>query len=457
MADTVTESMLQRRPETPPNRITLPTKHILPPPSSLPHHDPVTIPHSLRPGHLNLETFSPVNQNGSFEFDRVLKSAKVHQRVKKKGAFKPSWKPAQLVLRPNILSLYKDEDATELWASINLSDVTAVAPVRKTNTQNVFGIFSPSKNYHFQGLSTQDSADWVMRIRKEAPIDADEEFFLASPENKQAQKNDQSTHYETSDLSDAFDERTSSPEPSYGSLRARKGRSRASTAQRIPSQIHEYSGNEMMTSYSDFSDTAPAGSLAQNKMGLSPGQLSTGQSMNPPNSSVTAATSPPSRPNALRNASQVSIHEAAHPNNPYPSSTQTQDPSRVIKQGWLLVLRRSSGVRTWKRLWVVLRPKSLCFYKTEAEYAVVKLIDVSTIINAADIDPVSRNKTSCFQVILEDKTYRFACSGEEDLNAWLGSLKSVLVRMKRERGKSEPGTRETGIASTAQGMSDLTM
>lgn len=36
-----------------------------------------------RSGHLNLDTFSPVNQNGSFEFDRVLKSGEVHKRTRK--------------------------------------------------------------------------------------------------------------------------------------------------------------------------------------------------------------------------------------------------------------------------------------------------------------------------------------------------------------------------------------
>lgn len=37
-----------------------------------------------RNGHVNLDTFSPVNENGSFEFDRVLKTGKVHRRVKHK-------------------------------------------------------------------------------------------------------------------------------------------------------------------------------------------------------------------------------------------------------------------------------------------------------------------------------------------------------------------------------------
>ena len=38
---------------------------------------------NLRSGHLNLDAFSPVNQNGSFAFDRVLKSGEVLKRTRK--------------------------------------------------------------------------------------------------------------------------------------------------------------------------------------------------------------------------------------------------------------------------------------------------------------------------------------------------------------------------------------
>lgn len=37
---------------------------------------------SFRTGHLNLNTFSPVNEHGSFEFDRVLKRGKVFGKIK---------------------------------------------------------------------------------------------------------------------------------------------------------------------------------------------------------------------------------------------------------------------------------------------------------------------------------------------------------------------------------------
>jgi hypothetical protein len=36
-----------------------------------------------RNGHANLDTFSPVNANGSFEYDRVVKSGEVWKRTRK--------------------------------------------------------------------------------------------------------------------------------------------------------------------------------------------------------------------------------------------------------------------------------------------------------------------------------------------------------------------------------------
>ena len=358
---------------------------------------------SFRSGHLNFDTFSPVNQNGSFEFDRVLKSGKVHRRVKKKGAWKPSWKEAYLVLRPNLLSVYQDSDESGLRAQITLSEVTAVTHVKKTHTQNVFGIFSPAKNYHFQGATAKDSADWIDRIKFEARIESRDEQILAS--SVPARPRMGSKGEDSSDQSIIDDEEPGSPDvathPQQG-----VSRSRASTTQKRPSQFHEYSGNEMMTSMSDFSDT-PIGSLPKTAPISAPKQP---QILSP-------ITSEPSlRPTANRNVSQNSGPDTA------------PDADRVIRQGWLQILKSTGGVKQWKTIWVVLRPRSLAFYKNEQEYATIKLISISTIINAADIDPISKSKKYCFQVILEDKTYRFSASDEETLAKWLGAIKSVLAK-----------------------------
>lgn len=46
-------------------------------------HLPPAVNVSRLVGEARIDSFSPVNQNGSFEFDRVLKSGEVYKRTKK--------------------------------------------------------------------------------------------------------------------------------------------------------------------------------------------------------------------------------------------------------------------------------------------------------------------------------------------------------------------------------------
>lgn len=57
---------------------------------------------------------------------------------------------------------------------------------------------------------------------------------------------------------------------------------------------------------------------------------------------------------------------------------------------------------------------------------------MSQVINAAEIDPISRSKNFCLQVITEDRPiYRFSAPDEESLARWLGALKSIIVARKK--------------------------
>ncbi|CAL5871104.1 uncharacterized protein PFLUO_LOCUS5350 [Penicillium psychrofluorescens] len=378
-----------------PNR---PIDQLLPPPS--------------RNGHVNLN-FSPVNENGSFEFDRVLKTGRVFRRVKHKHVFRASWKPAYIVLRPNLLSVYKDEETTRLRVSITLSEVTAVAPVKATRSsrQHVFGVFTPSKNYRFEATSERDAEDWIRRIRTETPVGEDEEAFLALSKKPRPPAIQKQLIEDTTDHSD-FDQtcRASSPElgravsSSPVSPRPISPRRRA---QRL-SYTQEYSGNEI-TSYSELSDASP-----------------------PPDSGH--LRSMPSLNNLSRSVNNLSRSAPEEKPLPLPRDTSRQsvrDPERVVCHGYLQGLRIKGTVRQWKRLWVVLRPKSLAFYKDEQEYSALRVLHMSHIIDAAEVDPISRSKKFCLQIIAEEKTYRLCAPDEESLARWLGALKSILAARKK--------------------------
>ncbi|KAJ6078987.1 hypothetical protein N7467_008740 [Penicillium canescens] len=352
----------------------------------------------------NLDTFSPVNENGSFEFDRVVKTGRVQRRVKHKHVFRATWKPAYLVLRPNHLSVYKDEETTRLRVSIPLSEVTAVAPVKsaRSTRKHVFGVFTPATNYRFEAPTQRDAEDWIQRIRTETPGNEDEQAFLAltnrrAPPAIHKQLVDDTTDHSHSDFDLAG--RASSPEPRH----TRSTRSH-SHAPNLP-YIQDYSGNEA-TSFSEFSDG-----------------------------------SPPTRNSHLRSMPSIHSLSLSAPEEkiaPLPRDTSKpsdlgilRDPERVACQGYLQGLRIQGTVRQWKRLWVVLRPKSLAFYKDDAEYSALKIIPMSQVIDAAEVDPLSRSKTFCMQIIAEEKTYRLCAPDEESLALWLGSLKSILAARRK--------------------------
>ncbi len=69
------------------------------------------------------------------------------------------------------------------------------------------------------------------------------------------------------------------------------------------------------------------------------------------------------------------------------------------------------------------------------EYAANLILPLSSIINAVEIDPISRSKSHCMQIIVEEKSYRFCASSEDTLTEWLGALKSQLARRKEANAR----------------------
>ena len=235
--------------------------------------------------------------------------------------------------------------------------MTAVAQIKdpKRRREHVFGLFSPSKNYRLQARDDKDARAWVDLIRHEARIDEEEqEMSLTSPIARESQvftgqerpSNEEDDHrWEQDRLA------SSSPEPM--DLTVRKSTTRDGI--RIPGirrpSTHDldYSGNEM-GSQTDWSD-----SPAQHYGQPSSLPLSQPKIRNITEASVPSAPSQsqPLEPVMARNISQVSGFHV------------DQDKERVIKNGYLLCLKSKGGVRQWKKLWVVLRPRNLAFYKNE--------------------------------------------------------------------------------------------
>lgn len=376
---------------------------------------PSTNPASRFKNQHSLDSYSPVNQNGSFEFDRVIKSGYLQKRTQKTK----TWKSIYLVYRPNTLSIYKDEKENKLRHKIYLSELTAVTLLKdpKNRRENVFGLFSPSKNFHFQASNKDDAQQWVDLIRRDARIEEEEEeMFLASPIVHRDAFIPRDSSVGTSHILQDRDRYiSSSPEPME---MPSTGFRRPSYNPRRPSTTVEYSGNELASDFSDSDVQRYHGASIENLAVQSPLASSTG-----------------TRPSVgLRNASQVS------------GLNMEQDPDRIIWQGWLWWLRNKRGVRQWKNCWAVLRPRNLILYKDESEYSVQFIVPMSLILNVVDVDPISRTKAHCLQIITEEKSYRFCAYDEESLVKCLGAFKSLLAKRKELEAKRAVGGTSTTTA-----------
>jgi hypothetical protein len=300
---------------------------------------------------------------------------------------------------------------------IVLSDLTAVAFLKdpKQKRQNVFGLFSPSRNYHLEATSRKDAEEWVDLIRTEARIEEEEEeMLLASPggtvigsyggfERAMQQHNEERRLHE-----DRLG--SSSPEPSDPIPRTSRTKAIGLTSARRPSHTIEYSGNEI-ASYSDMSETEVTKVRRESRASI-------------PEEEPLAVQAPVTRPMmGARNISQLSGFNVE------------QDPERVVWQGYLLYLSSKGGVRRWKDLWVVLRPKNIVLYKNDSEYSPILIISLSSVINAVEIDPLSKSKVHCLQIITEEKSYKFCARNEDTLDKSLGAIKSLLAKRKEQEGK----------------------
>lgn len=278
------------------------------------------------------------------------------------------WKKFYLVLRPNLLSMYKNSSEERLHKQISLSDLTAVAYLKdpKGRRQHVFGLFSPSRNYHIQAKDEKDARAWVALIRKEARIDEQEyEMFLGSPPttNKGSTPGIEQLSRSDDEMARWEHERLGSSSPEPMGLPSRPSTTRDGI--RIPGIQRDsvynldYSGNDL----SDFSDAPPTNAYdLGSSVHISP---KLGRSISEVNDAALPVNSAPaSRPGIAGNSSQLSGFHLE------------QDEERVIWHGYLLCLKSKGGVRQWKKLWVVLRSKNLAFYKNEdVSIAFCELLD----------------------------------------------------------------------------------
>jgi hypothetical protein len=380
------------------------------PPSSLPSH----IRTRLVTGALGVS--SPVNQNGSFDFDRIIKSASILKRTRKTK----QWKSYYLVLRPHLLSFYKDAEQTKLRHQIQLSELTAVARQKdpKGKMRYVVGFFTGKGAVHVSFTGEKEAGEWVDIVRREARIDEDEleevwgimspvredgngEAFSkfhntkrsatanAAEENRTGRRENQvlSSSSET-ELAQPSQINSNSDYTGPGRMHSSSVSSAAGpssavvpprnihssqSSNRKPSNTLTYSGGEY-GSFSDFSDGGPGGFGGVRGSNVSLSNTATHST----NQGVGSSSNDAARVYGLESAATSGTENTTRPKSQSQSNINASTASgfanlsladesseRVVCQGWLHVLKSKGGVRQWRKVWAVLRIKGLALYKSE--------------------------------------------------------------------------------------------
>jgi hypothetical protein len=276
------------------------------------------------------------------------------------------WTRRWFVLRDHQLTLYKDEREYKPDDIIPTADIMSAAMVSDGHTANHFALFTSNQNLHLKADNAPDAQEWVDVLRSTA-------------------------------------------EGSEGVL--------SSSFQRL-GFLGEQEASERYNKKHTF-DTSllhPHQPPQPQSPQLGPASFDLSTHDLPFFSGQSDAASPkPDGPTELAGAGMSS------------TAYGSEDDEKVIKRGYLLRLKKR--LNQWKRQWVVLTTHRVVFYKSQGQTdKALKIIILENIADVVDIDPLSKSKKYCMQIITPEKRLRFCAETEEDLTSWLASLKSALAR-----------------------------
>lgn len=310
--------------------------------------------------------------------DRVLKNGWLYKRGRSK-----TWKRYWFVLRDHQLTWYKDEKEYKPKEVIHTADIMSASMVTDhLKEKNHFAVYTSSHSHHFRADNDPDAQDWVDVIKHMA--DAAAESLLSS----------------------SFKRMGGLSSPIAIANRAEEHRLMVNSPQGIAFPHNFSSGGALQA-----------------------GVFSAGSASCFEFSGTEAVSSVGSPDDDTRH--QDYHHHRLHDSS-MPRSATPED-EKVIKKGYMLRLKRR--LNKWKKQYVVLTTQRVLFAKSEQQLEnPVKVVPISSIADVVDIDPLSKTKIYCMQIITPEKRLRFCLDSEESLTSWLASLKSVITARRGSGG-----------------------
>ncbi|KAH9945023.1 PH-domain-containing protein [Epithele typhae] len=97
----------------------------------------------------------------------------------------------------------------------------------------------------------------------------------------------------------------------------------------------------------------------------------------------------------------------------------------VIKAGYLW--KKGERRKTWKKRWFVLRPAHLAFYKTNAEYKLLRLLDLSEVHSCTPI--VLKKHTNVFGLVSPTRTFYLQAETTPEVWDWVAAINDTRVAL----------------------------
>ncbi|KAI0787455.1 hypothetical protein C8Q74DRAFT_1196304 [Fomes fomentarius] len=90
----------------------------------------------------------------------------------------------------------------------------------------------------------------------------------------------------------------------------------------------------------------------------------------------------------------------------------------VIKAGYLW--KKGERRKTWKKRWFVLRPAHLAFYKTSAEYKLLRLLELTDVHSCTQV--VLKKHQNTFGLVSPTRTFYLQAENVSDVRDWVAAI-----------------------------------
>ncbi|KIJ13382.1 hypothetical protein PAXINDRAFT_117059 [Paxillus involutus ATCC 200175] len=104
-------------------------------------------------------------------------------------------------------------------------------------------------------------------------------------------------------------------------------------------------------------------------------------------------------------------------------SQRTQDSmdEGVIKSGYLW--KKGERRKTWKKRWFVLRPAHLAYYKSSAEYELLRLLNLTDVHSCTQV--VLKKHSYTFGVVTSVRTFYLQAQSPEEVQQWVAAIQDA--------------------------------